>query len=388
MDYQAIARKYRPDRFDAVVGQEVIGRTLANAIRAGRVHHAFLFTGPRGVGKTSTARILAKGLTCAEGPTSEPCGRCEHCIMVAQGSHPDVIEIDAARFNSVETIRQLADDAGFQPVRARLRIVILDEVHMLSTAAWNALLKLVEEPPPHLKFIFATTEVDKVLPTVVSRCQRFDFRALDQEAIVRRLAAICVSEGRELGEAVLARIARAAGGGMRDAQTLLDQLLAVTEPGADAAGDLDLLLGAARAGSVRAILDQVIAGASGPALTGLDSALADGVAPATLLDQLIDQVRGMVLVQACGPDTPLVRRLGLDAEAIRTQAAACDPARTLRLAQVLLHAQGQLRHGGDPRLLIELALVRLAQSAAMVDMETLVRRLERLEAPPGPPRPP
>ncbi len=390
MDYVAIARKYRPSTFVEVAGQDVIGRTLANAIRAQRVHHAYLFTGPRGVGKTSTARILAKALTCAEGPTPEPCGVCEHCRMVTDGAHPDVVEIDAARFNSVETIRDLADNAAFQPVRARLRIVILDEVHMLSTAAWNALLKLVEEPPPHLKFIFATTEVDRVLPTVVSRCQRFDFRALDLDTIVRRLRDICAAEGRTIPEPVLARVARAAGGGMRDAQTMLDQLIAVSD-GGDIGTDLDLLLGAARSAEVAALLDGVVAGDPKAAIEALDRALVGGVAPGTLLDQLIDQVRGVVLAQACGHDTPLVRRLGLDPERVAAQAGAVDPARALRMAQVLLHAQGQLKFGHDPRLAIELAVVRLAQTAQLVDLETLVRRLERLETPaqagPGPVRP-
>ncbi|MFM2089516.1 MAG: polymerase gamma and tau subunit [Planctomycetota bacterium] len=390
MDYLAIARKYRPSTFTEVAGQEVIGRTLANAIRAERVHHAYLFTGPRGVGKTSTARILAKALTCEKGPTPEPCGVCEHCRMVTDGAHPDVVEIDAARFNSVETIRELADNAAFQPVRARLRIVILDEVHMLSNQAWNALLKLVEEPPAHLKFIFATTEVDRVLPTVVSRCQRFDFRALDLDTIVRRLRDISAAEGRSLPEPVLARLARAAGGGMRDAQTMLDQLIAVSADG-DLEGDLDLLLGAARSAEVAALLDGTVAGDPKAAIEALDRALTGGVSPSTLLDQLIDQVRGVVLAQACGEDTPLVRRLGLDPARVAAQAKAVDQARALRMAQVLLNAQGQLRHGHDARLTLELAIVRLAQTAQLVDLETLVRRLERLEAPaqagPAPLRP-
>ena len=257
MDYLVIARKYRPQTFTEVTGQEVVARTLTNAIKSQRVAHAYLFTGPRGVGKTSMARILAKALCCETGPTTEPCGVCQHCRMITDSGHPDVAEIDAARYNGVDAIRELSDNASFSPTLARFRIYILDEVHMLSTSAWNALLKLLEEPPAHVRFIFATTEVEKVLPTVLSRCQRFDFRSIDLDAIVKRLREICVKEQVQLTDAVLYRIARAAGGGMRDAQTLLDQLIAVCD-GEVIEEDLNLLLGAARGGDLDLVVNDLL----------------------------------------------------------------------------------------------------------------------------------
>ena len=388
MDYLVIARKYRPQTFSDVAGQEVIARTLTNAIRSNRVAHAFLFTGPRGVGKTSMARILAKALACAQGPTTEPCGTCDHCRMIADSSHPDVVEIDAARFNGVDAIRDLSDAAAFSPSLARLRLYILDEVHMLSTAAWNALLKVLEEPPAHVRFIFATTEVDKVLPTVLSRCQRFDFRSISLDAIVARLREIAASEGGKLSDAVLFRIARAAGGGMRDAQTLLDQLIAVADgdgTGEVAEGDLNLLLGAARGEDVNELLGHLIAGSAAGALGCLERTGAAGVAASTLLEQLIDLVRAILLCQACGPESSALRRLGADITAVTAHAAACTPEKTLRICQLLIGAQQALRQGVDPRLQLELTCVRIAGLGQLVDVENLLRKLERLEA--VPPRP-
>src|SRR4051812_20658777 len=291
--YLVIARKYRPQAFAEVAGQEVVARTLSNAINSNRVAHAYLFTGPRGVGKTSMARILAKALCCEKGPTATPCGVCQHCRMITDSSHPDVAEIDAARYNGVDAIRELSDNAMFSPTLARMRIYILDEVHMLSASAWNALLKLLEEPPAHVRFIFATTEVDKVLPTVLSRVQRFDFRAIDIEDIVKRLREICVAERVELGDQLLYRIARAAGGGMRDAQTLLDQLIAVSA-GTVSEEDLTLLLGAARGGDLEALAEHLVAGKAAEAIASLDRVCSGGVAPATLLDQLVDHFRAIM----------------------------------------------------------------------------------------------
>jgi len=375
VDYHVFARKYRPQTFADVAGQEVVARTLTNAIAAGKVHHAWLFTGPRGVGKTSMARILAKALTCENGPTITPCGVCQHCRMIADSSHPDVAEIDAARFTGVDAIRELAENTAFSPTLARLRIYILDEVHMLSNSAWNALLKVLEEPPAHVKFIFATTEVDKVLPTVLSRVQRFDFRSIDLETTVARLKLICEREHQPLDDGVLLRIARAAGGGMRDAQTLLDQLLAVGGGG----DDLDLLLGAARGGEVHALLAEVCAGKAKEALERLGAILGQGVAPATLIDQLVERVRGVLLTQACGVDSPVVRRLGGNPTELAVLAKELTPEKVLRLAQTLLAGQQALRHGVDPRLQLELVLVRIANLGQVLDVEGVLRRLERLE---------
>ncbi len=382
MDYLVIARKYRPQTFADVAGQEVVSRTLTNAITSNRVAHAYLFTGPRGVGKTSMARILAKALTCEHGPTITPCGVCTHCQMIADSRHPDIVEIDAARFSGVDAIRDLSDTASFSPSLARLRLYILDEVHMLSTAAWNALLKLLEEPPAHVRFIFATTEVDKVLPTVLSRCQRFDFRSIALEDIVSSLRTIAANEKATLSDAVLYRVARAAGGGMRDAQTLLDQLIAVSD-GASGAGvnesDLNLLLGAARGEDLTTMVTQLLAGEAGPALEGIERTAAAGVAPATLLDQLVDHVRAMLLLQACGKDSPALRRLGADVATVAAHAAACTPEKTLRICQLLMGSQQALRQGIDPRLQLELVFVRIAGLGQLVDVENLLRKIERLE---------
>jgi DNA polymerase-3 subunit gamma/tau len=380
VDYLVIARKYRPQTFSEVTGQDVVARTLTNAITSQRVAHAYLFTGPRGVGKTSMARILAKALCCEQGPTITPCGICANCRMITDSTHPDVAEIDAARFNGVDAIRELSDGAAFSPTLARMRIYLLDEVHMLSTSAWNALLKLLEEPPAHVRFIFATTEVDKVLPTVLSRCQRFDFRAIDLADIVKRLREICTAEKTALSDAVLFRIARAAGGGMRDAQTLLDQLIAVSE-GEVREEDLNLLLGAARGEDLDLVVTELLAGRAAGAIEALDRISAGGVAAATFLDQLVDHLRTMMLVQACGAQSPAVARLGTCTAALLEHAKAATPEKTMRICQILVASQQALRHGVDPRLQLELSFVRIATLGQLVDADTLLRRIERLEQP-------
>ncbi len=385
MQYLVIARKYRPQTFSEVAGQEVVARTLTNAIASNRIHHAYLFTGPRGVGKTSMARILAKALCCTgpdgqqDGPTATPCGVCDQCRMITDGTHPDIAEIDAARFSGVDSIRELSDTAGFSPTQARVRIFILDEVHMLSTSAWNALLKLLEEPPPHVRFIFATTEAESVLPTVLSRVQRFDFRAISLGDIVKRLREICQREQVQLSEPLLLRIARAAGGGMRDAQTLLDQLIAVSN-GAVLEEDLTLLLGAARGGDLQRLAERLFAADAPAALGLLDEILGAGVAPSTLLDQLLDLARAVMLVQACGVDAPAVRRLGLDPQPLVALTREATPEKVLRICQILIGSQQAIRQGVDPRLQLELAFVRIAGLGQLADVDTLLRRIERMDS--------
>lgn len=286
-------------------------------------------------------------------------------------------EIDAARYTGVDNIRELSDGMAFSPQMARVKVFIMDEVHMFSNGAWNALLKVVEEPPPHVRFVFATTEVDRILPTVLSRCQRFDFRALDLPTIVERLKSITTAEKSDLSEAVLYRVARAAGGGMRDAQTLLDQLIAVSD-GTSREDDLDLLLGAARGEDLREALALVLDGASASALE-TPRRLAVGASAATVIDQLLEHLRGVMLSQACGANAASVRRLGLPIDKLEQLAAKATPEKVLRACQVLTGTQQQLRHGADPRLSLEMAMVRIARLGEVVDLERLLTRIERVE---------
>src|SRR5580692_9787743 len=259
--YTVLARRYRPQTFTDLVGQEPVARALANAIKTNRVAHAYLFTGARGVGKTSAARILAKALNCVNGPTDTPCGECDLCKSIASGDDVDVLEIDGASNNGVDDVRELRDNAQYRPTRARFRIYIIDEVHMLSKGAFNALLKTLEEPPPHVKFIFATTEIRKVPVTILSRCQRFDLRRVEPDVLIKNLKAICQAEGALVEEEGLILIARAAEGSVRDAQSLLDQAIVQVDRGqtVSAAAIRDMLGLADRAQTI-ALFEEVMKG--------------------------------------------------------------------------------------------------------------------------------
>ncbi|MHC5068496.1 MAG: DNA polymerase III subunit gamma/tau [Planctomycetota bacterium] len=379
MDYLVIARKYRPQTFTEVAGQHLISRTLSRAISKGRIAHGFLFTGPSGVGKTTMARILAKALSCEQGVSDTPCGVCDHCRMIADSHHPDVYEIDAATNNSVNDVRELAEGAMFAPTQSRFRIYILDEVHMLSTSAWNALLKLIEEPPEHVYFIFATTEIEKVPATVVNRCQRYDFRAIGHDDIVARLGEVCAAEGIAIDPALLGRIARAAKGGMRDAQTMLDQLIAMCNDDTIAAADLDLLLGAAGGEDLHALISQLLNGDTAAALATIEKACSGGVAADTLISQLTDNARTLLLAVTCGADAEMVRAAGpLDEDLIQA-ATRAGTDKLLRVVQILGAANQASRHGGDARLQVELAAVRISRIGELLDVEGLLRRIERME---------
>src|SRR6186713_777618 len=275
-EYVVVARRYRPQDFSQLIGQDQVSQALANAITTNRVGHAYLFTGARGVGKTSTARIFAKALNCVNGPTTAPCGQCDICQGIASGGDVDVIEIDGASNRGIDEIRQLRSNVNVRPSRARFKIYIIDEVHMLTNQAFNALLKTLEEPPEHVKFIFCTTEADKIPITVLSRCQRFDFSPIELKSIVERLRLICQTEGVDAEDEALQIIARRAAGSMRDSQSLLEQLLSFGSQKITAA-DVHAMLGTAQGGRLKAMAEKLIARDSAAALAELDQGVNEGV---------------------------------------------------------------------------------------------------------------
>jgi len=305
--YLVLARKYRSATFEEVVGQEHVATTLVNAIKTGRVAHAFLFTGTRGVGKTTMARILAKALNClkADAPTPEPCNTCDACLAIARGDDIDVVEIDGASNRGIDEIRELRSNAIYRPARCRFKIYYIDEVHMLTKEAFNALLKTLEEPPAHVKFIFSTTEVHRVPATILSRCQRFDFRNIPTRLIAEHLARICQAEKVEASGEALFRIARAAAGSMRDGLSLLDQLLAAGG-GAVTEADVIRVLGTPSEEATAEVVSAIAAGDPAAALEGLDELLSAGVTLDSALTAIGEMFRHMMLIQACGPDSDLV----------------------------------------------------------------------------------
>jgi len=307
MSYTVLARRYRSQTFDDVIGQEAVSRTLKNALATDRVAHAYLFTGTRGVGKTTMARILAKALNClsTDAPTPTPCGKCDLCQAVAEGEDIDVIEIDGASHTGVDNIRELRQNAGYKPARARFKVYIIDEVHMLSTSAFNALLKTLEEPPDHVKFIMATTEANKVPATILSRCQRFDFRNISLDDIAGQVEKIIRDEKIKAEDGVARRVARMARGSMRDALSLLDQLISM----ADGKLTLELLadlLGTPRTERITALAQALASSDPAETLRELDHALNEGLAPDQLAEALQQHFRDLLVMRQCGVETDLI----------------------------------------------------------------------------------
>ena len=388
MPYRVLARAYRSATFDEVVGQEVTATTLKNAIKSGRVHHGYLFTGTRGVGKTSMARILAKALNCLafDAPTPTPCCKCESCKAVAEGQDIDVVEIDAASNTGVDNIRELRSNATLRPARARFKVYIIDEVHMLSTGAFNALLKTLEEPPSHVKFILATTEVQKVPATIVSRCQRFDFRAIDTEAMAAHLSKVATAEKVQTDDGVLRRVARLANGSMRDALSLLDQLLSY-DPKHLTSAIVNEVLPPPHDELSAAVIEGVAERDAAGALRALDHALQTGRTVDRFCDHLIEHVRTLMLLRVCGSDTDLVDVSATMRTALAAQAEKFDAPTYVYMVALLEELRRNVKFSGAARALADAAVVRLAMSHQFTDIGTLLGQLEVGGAAPSTPRP-
>ena len=375
---EALYRKYRPQIFEDVVGQEHIERTIKNAIAQDKVSHAYLFTGPRGTGKTTTARLLAKALLCEKGPTAEPDGTCEDCEMIAAGEHPDVYELDAASRTGVENVREeIIGRVQFAPTRGRYKVYIIDEVHMLSTAAFNALLKTLEEPPSHVVFILATTDPQKVPETIHSRCQRFDFRRISTEAMVSRLGAICTAENVEFEGEALELIAHRAEGGMRNALTSLEQLIAFGD-GAVTMEVAERMLGAVDSMDLADIVRTIGARDAAACFRWVAEYVETGVDMAQFVANLAEHMRNMYVMAVAGPEVVLDV-----SEATRRELSEELPLfgvdRLARLLGVLGDVAGELKTSTNPRLTFEIALTRMVRPDADVTLEALAERVETLE---------
>lgn len=385
--YQVLARKYRPETFADLVGQDAMVRTLRNAFEADRIAQAFMMTGIRGTGKTTTARIIAKGMNCIGaagdgGPTTDPCGLCEHCVAIMEGRHVDVIEMDAASNTGVANIREIIDSVHYRAASARYKVYIIDEVHMLSTGAFNALLKTLEEPPAHVKFIFATTEIRKVPVTVLSRCQRFDLRRIEPEVMIALMRKIAASESAEIADDALALITRAAEGSARDATSLLDQAIS-HGAGETTADQVRAMLGLADRGRVLDLLDMILRGDAASALTELGAQYADGADPMAVLRDLAE-ITHWVSVVKITPEAAEDPTVSPDERSRGQTMAENLPMRVLaRLWQMLLKALDEVAAAPNAMMAAEMAIIRMTHVADLPTPEELTRKLNTM--PPGGP---
>jgi DNA polymerase-3 subunit gamma/tau len=372
--YLVFARKYRPRSFEDVVGQSHVARTLQNAVRNGRVHHAYLFCGSRGIGKTSMARILASALNCAEGPTPEPCGECDSCRRIASGDDMDVMEIDGASNRGIDEVRELRQNVKYSPTHSRYKIYYVDEVHMLTRQAFNALLKTLEEPPEHVKFIFSATDPQQLPDTVKSRCQRFDFRRISDAEIVKHLRDICDKEELEPQKGALEAMARAARGGMRDAVGTLDQVAAF---GGEQVrlDDVLTVLGAARTETLSEIVDALAGQQTGLALRKVHEVLFGGVDLLDFTDQMSEYIRDLLVATYCEADDDLLAGAVAGPDTLQRQAAEFAPEQLLYMIQILREAKLRARRDTTGRLGLEMAIVKLSR---LDDLTPIDEALEQL----------
>ncbi len=395
--YRVLARKYRPQTFGQLIGQDAMVQTVANAIKRDRLAHAFLMTGVRGVGKTSTARLIAKALNCVGpdgqgGPTIDPCGVCEPCRAIAEGRHIDVIEMDAASHTGVDDVREIIEAVRYAAVSARYKIYIIDEVHMLSRNAFNALLKTLEEPPAHVKFLFATTEVDKLPVTVLSRCQRFDLRRITSPMLKAHFGWVCGEEHVEAEDEALSMVADAAEGSVRDGLSILDQAIAHADMASEGDGttvtaaQVREMLGLADKGVQRRLLTAILSGDGPDMLSVIDEQYALGVEPLALIRAQMDLVHRITLFQlgsrggkGSEPDAPTAE----EREAIANWAEKLKPAQLHRLWQLLLKGHDEVRTAPDPLVAVQMALLRVMHAADMPDPGALVRRMEEIASRPA-----
>ncbi len=384
MSYQVLARKWRPQRFEDVVGQEHVTTTLRNAITSGRVAHAYLFVGPRGTGKTTTARIFAKALNCENGAAGGPCDACDACQEIMRGNNLDVLEIDGASNNGVEQVRDLRQNVQYAPTRGPYKIYIIDEVHMLSVAAFNALLKTLEEPPAHVKFVFATTEPQKVPATILSRCQRFDLKRIPVRTIVGRLEEIAAAEGLKVEVAAMLAIARGAEGGMRDALSALDQLIAFR--GTDISeADVLSVFGLVSWSALEGLTDSILGGDIPAAMGHVATLDSEGKDLPRLVIELLEHFRNLLIFAYSSGETGALDLTDSQLETVHRQGENLEAARVLRIVDILTDVEDRMRTALSRRTLLETGLIRASRAATVVSIDELIRTVDAMRGGDSPP---
>jgi DNA polymerase-3 subunit gamma/tau len=380
MEFQVSARKWRPQKFSELIGQEHIVRTLHNAIEMDRVAHAYLFSGTRGVGKTTTARLLAKALNCTEGPTAEPCDKCNFCIEIRDGISVDVMEIDGASNNGVGEVRDLIDNIQYSTSACRFKVYIIDEIHMLSKAAFNALLKTLEEPPPKVVFIFATTELTKIPETILSRCQNFEFKPLTHLQIINQLKAICENDGIQIDAHSLEEIAKNGAGSMRDAQSLLDQVIAFCGKEIDP-GAVESVLGIVGQNALAKFVDCVAQRDGAGLLQQVSEVVAHGKDLGYFCRDLIEYLRNLMLVKVAGNAEALLSGQTTHLDTLKKQAASFEPDALHQMFQVLSKAEMEMKRSSLPQILFEMAVLRLTDVRPLQEIDALIDKINTMAGP-------